>query len=51
LTLADLQNKFGECAIEGVSPLGTERGELLCPRINGVEDVADMAGFFNGIAE
>ena len=43
--------EFRECAIEGVSPLGTERGELLCARINGVEEAADMAGFFNGIAE
>src|SRR6185369_10893589 len=51
LTPADLQNKFRECAIEGVSSLGTERGELLCARINGVEEAADMAGFFNGIAE
>jgi len=51
LTPADLQSKFRECAIEGVSSLGTERGELLCARINGVEEAADMAGFFNGIAE
>jgi 2-methylcitrate dehydratase PrpD len=50
LTAADLQNKFRECALEGVAPLGKERGELLCARIDRVEDVADMAEFFTGVA-
>ncbi len=50
LTAEDLQSKIRECALEGVSPLGTERGELLCARIDRVEDAADMAEFFSGIA-
>ncbi len=49
LTAADLQNKFRECSIAGVSPLGEERGELLYARINDIESVADMAHCFDGI--
>jgi 2-methylcitrate dehydratase PrpD len=50
LTAKDLQNKFRECALEGVSPLGAERGELLRARIDGLDGVADMAEFFEGVA-
>jgi 2-methylcitrate dehydratase PrpD len=49
LTDADLAGKFRECAIEGVAPLGQERAELLRERIDGLEKVADMATFFNGV--
>ena len=50
LTAADLQNKFRECSAAGVSALGKERGDLLYARINDIENVADMAHCFDGIA-
>ena len=51
LTAADLQNKLRECALEGVAPLGAKRGELLCARIDGIEEVVDMVNCFDGIFE
>jgi 2-methylcitrate dehydratase PrpD len=51
LTAADLQNKLRECSTEGVAPLGKEGGDLLSARIDRVEEAADMADFFTGIAD
>ena len=50
LTDADMQNKFRECAEAGVAPLGKERGDLLLARVNDIENVRDMAKFFDGIS-
>ncbi|MDB5811866.1 MAG: MmgE/PrpD family protein [Betaproteobacteria bacterium] len=49
LTAGDIKNKFAECAIAGVAPLGSVSGELLCSRIEGIASVTDMAQFFDGI--
>ncbi len=50
LTETDMQDKFRECAQAGVAPLGKERGDLLLARIGNIEDVRDMAKFFDGIS-
>jgi len=49
LTAEELITKFEECAIEGVSPLGSASGRLLTARIHDISGVPDMAHFFDGI--
>jgi 2-methylcitrate dehydratase PrpD len=49
LTDADLERKFGECAIAGIAPLGVERWHRLRTRINAVDDVDDMAACLGSI--
>lgn len=47
---AELEGKFAECAIAGVAPLGAERWKRLAARVKTVEQLDDMAGFFDAIA-
>lgn len=49
LSEADLQEKFSECLQRGAAPLNPAQVALLTERVQGVERVADMAVFFDGI--
>jgi 2-methylcitrate dehydratase PrpD len=50
LSEADLNEKFSECFQCGAAPLSKAQIALLTERVQGLERVADMASFFDGIS-
>jgi len=48
-TEAALQEKLEACFSEGVNPLTAERRQRLVQRVNDIESVNDMSGFFEGV--
>ncbi len=49
LSAAEIEEKFNACTALGVDPLEADRARLMIERVRGIEGVADMRGFFDGI--
>jgi 2-methylcitrate dehydratase PrpD len=50
LSQREIDEKFEACTSLGVDPLEAERARLLVERVRGIESVADMRHFFDGIS-
>jgi 2-methylcitrate dehydratase PrpD len=50
LSQGEIEEKFSACTSLGVDPLEADRARLLVQRVRGIESVADMRHFFDGIS-